>query len=258
MTNSTNSLVAGAVAGVIARTIVCPLDVLKLRLQVPESSHLSFLAELSRLPLKSLWRGNVAGVVLYAAYSSSQFGIYSTLKWDSVFLRAAGAALGATALTYPFDVLRTRMTLSKHSKSLYSCIREIWCKEGPIVFYKGFSLSVAQVVPYMGSVFALHSQLKRYTSDFWAGALSGFACKTVFMPVDVLRKRLQLLHLNQADFSVPALSPARNVKELCVRMWRVEGGLRPFFRGWTMAVSKAAPVTGITFFVYNQVMRVLE
>ncbi len=259
MSTTTQSIVAGSIAGVVARTVVCPLDVLKIRLQVPEGKHFSLLSELKRLPIRSLWRGNTAGVMLYAAYNGCQFGIYSTLeKQGSVFLKAAGAALVATALTYPFDVLRTRMALSRNQLGFLSSIKLIIHKEGLLSFYKGGSLTLAQVVPYMGSVFAVHSRLKPFTNDFLAGAVSGLVCKTAFMPIDVLRKRMQLLKLSPESFSVPALSPAQNIWQLCQRMWAVEGGVRPFFRGWTMAVSKAAPTTGITFFVHNQLMKLMD
>jgi solute carrier family 25 thiamine pyrophosphate transporter 19 len=253
-----NSVFAGSVAGIVARTVVCPLDVLKIRLQVPEGRSFRLLDEVRRLPLASLWRGNVAGVILYAAYNGTQFGIYSSLPTDDVFFKASTAALTATLLTYPFDVLRTRMTLNRQPIGLATCISTIWRTEGPSAFYKGSLLTVSQVVPYMGSIFTLHSWFNRFTNDFLAGALSGFLCKTAFMPVDVVRKRLQLLQLNQEAFAVRALSPARNLRELCVRMWLVEGGMRPFFRGWTMAVTKAAPTTGITFFVYGQMMKILS
>lgn len=269
--NLSSSVLAGLTAGVVTRTIVCPLDVIKLRLQVPEGRHFRLLHEARRLPWWTLWRGNTAGILLYAGYSGVQFGTYAALGASGddrsqgsgsgsavvVFGRAATAALAATALTYPFDVLRTRMALSRQAGSIFKQAAAILRTEGPTAFYKGALLTLAQVVPYMGSVFMLHSCFLAVTNDFLAGALSGFICKTVSLPVDVLRKRVQMLRLSEQAFTVEKLSPAENAWELARRMWRVEGGLRPFFRGWTMAVSKAAATTGITFLVYDRLLALL-
>lgn len=251
-----DSLIAGSLAGIIARTIVCPLDVLKIRLQVQESTrNISIIEEIKRLPIRSLWRGNSAGILLYAGYNGVQFATFSQIPDEfGVFPRASAAAFTATILTYPFDVLRTRMAVEK-SGHLLSTARNVY-QQGE--FYRGFLLSSLQVVPYMGSVFYLHDYfLGKIESDFWAGALSGFICKTVFLPVDVVRKRLQLLRVNPTHLALTGISPATNFWQLCARMWSLEGGLRPFFRGWTMAVSKATPTTAITFFVYETLLKVL-
>lgn len=251
-----DSLIAGSLAGIIARTIVCPLDVLKIRLQVQESTkRIGIIEELKRLPIRSLWRGNSAGILLYAGYSGVQFGTFSQISDQfGVFPRAALASLTATIFTYPFDVLRTRMAVER-SGSLLTSANNVYQQGG---FYRGFVITSLQVVPYMGSVFYLHDYfLKQFESEFWAGALSGFVCKTAFLPVDVVRKRLQLLRSDPSQLALTGVSPATNFWQLCGRMWALEGGLRPFFRGWTMAVSKAAPTTAITFFAYEKILEAM-
>lgn len=88
----------GAIAGVAARTASAPIDLLKIRfqLQSPTRRHYSSILGSVKtilceegLPVKSpslrsfnmqgFWKGNMAGLYLYASYSAVQFGIYEEL-----------------------------------------------------------------------------------------------------------------------------------------------------------------------------------
>ncbi|KAK4145514.1 mitochondrial carrier domain-containing protein [Dichotomopilus funicola] len=138
---------AGATAGLIARFVIAPLDVVKIRLQLQTHSlsdplshrdlrggpiykgTLPTLRHILRSEgLPGLWKGNVPAELLYICYSAVQFTTYRT---TTQLLRAAfhdddnpnrsalpqsaesfiAGAIGggtATATTYPLDLLRTR------------------------------------------------------------------------------------------------------------------------------------------------------
>jgi solute carrier family 25 (mitochondrial thiamine pyrophosphate transporter), member 19 len=217
--------------------------------------------------LGALWKGNTAGVCLYASYNSVQFLVFDYMKGHSTnpLIGGSMAALVATSVTYPFDLIRTRMTLAKNSgmfKYVYGLLRG---SEGPAGLFKGYLLTASQVVPYMGCVFAVHAQLsqKWKVSDFVSGSAAGFVCKSAFMPVDVFRRRLQLFKAQPEEFNLlgrDSLAYAQSSKdrfELLRRMWRLEG-FRAFYRGWSLAVLKSAPATGITFAVHGFVKEFLE
>jgi solute carrier family 25 thiamine pyrophosphate transporter 19 len=186
------------------------------------------------------------------------------------FLKGATAAAGATTLTYPFDLLRTRMVLLSSSHlSLLSVLRNIIAKEGPLGLFKGYSLTVSQVLPYMGAIFAVHDTalqsikaraLFRGKEELVAGGTAGLLCKTCFMPIDVLRRRFQILRATgTASASVyqnHTYLLSKSKTALIRHMWQHEG-IRGFFRGWSMAVVKTTPTTAITFFIYNYLMRSL-
>ncbi|KAL1896613.1 mitochondrial thiamine pyrophosphate transporter [Sporothrix stenoceras] len=138
-------VVAGGTAGLIARFIVAPLDVVKIRLQL-QSHSLSDPLLFARRDLNGgpvykgtlptmrhilrhegvtgLWKGNVPAELLYVCYGAAQFTAYRATSIalerfheasgiapkphvDS-FVAGASAGAAATAVTYPLDLLRTR------------------------------------------------------------------------------------------------------------------------------------------------------
>lgn len=76
--------------------------------------------------------------------------------------------------------------------------------EGVRSLYKGIAPTLAQVIPYMGLAFYLQDKTKVLLRglgggdkwhgliDFTSGAIAGAAGKTIMMPMDVVRKRLQV------------------------------------------------------------------
>ncbi|ERS95574.1 hypothetical protein HMPREF1624_08090 [Sporothrix schenckii ATCC 58251] len=138
-------VVAGGTAGLIARFIVAPLDVVKIRLQL-QSHSLSDPLLFSRRDIQGgpvykgtlrtmrhilrheglagLWKGNVPAELLYVCYGAVQFTAYratsvaldrvhaaaGTAPWPHTdsFVSGAAAGAAATAATYPLDLLRTR------------------------------------------------------------------------------------------------------------------------------------------------------
>lgn len=215
---------------------------------------------------KVFWKGNTAGILLYASYNSVQFSVFDYLQREhpqfGSFLIGGASALIATSVTYPFDILRTRMTIS-NNRNIFKEIKMITRgQEGFQGLFKGYGVSVGQVVPYMGCIFSVQKILSKHFNEFWSGALSGFICKTIFMPTDVFRKRLQLFQARPEQFNLSSSQLAYTQRsasriDLFREMWRIEG-FRSFFRGWTMAVIKSTPVTAITFSVHKYMKTYLD
>jgi solute carrier family 25 protein 42 len=76
----------------------------------------------------------------------------------------AGSLAGATSqsLTYPLDVARARMAVTR--KHEYATLRQVFYKvfheEGIAAFYKGYIPTIAGVVPYAGVSFFTYDTLK--------------------------------------------------------------------------------------------------
>ncbi|KAF2836251.1 mitochondrial thiamine pyrophosphate carrier 1 [Patellaria atrata CBS 101060] len=186
---------AGAIAGLISRFVIAPLDVCKIRLQLQSHSLSDPLSHrgitgpiykgtigtfkhiLREEGITGLWKGNIPAELLYVAYGAVQFTVYhQTSALLSIlpppyqppdatgsFISGAVAGTVATTLTYPLDLLRTRFAAQGTEKvyeSLRSSIRHITKDEGYQGFFRGVSAAVVQVVPYMGLFFSSYETLK--------------------------------------------------------------------------------------------------
>lgn len=191
---------AGAVAGLISRFVIAPLDVVKIRLQLQSHSlsdplsyeHLrgrgpvykgtisTFRTILANEGLTGLWKGNVPAELMYVSYSAIQFTTYrsATQLLRAVaargehtipgaaesFLAGASAGAAATAATYPLDLLRTRFAAQGNDDRVYTSLRravaQIHRDEGPRGFFRGLSPALGQIVPFMGMFFAAYEALR--------------------------------------------------------------------------------------------------
>lgn len=210
----------GSIAGTTAKTIVYPLDRLKMRLQVKSAATgASFSVrrlphELSQLVrsegLLSLWKGNSSA--LCRTFPHSGIVYFSFERYLGALERLntggsktnrllAGAAAGTTStcITYPLDVLNTRMSVTKYRLSYrqVSMLRH----EGMISVYRGFLPTLLGIMPYASISFFTFETLKQQYLDknkefttVHAVACGGFAGalgQTVSYPLDTVRKLMQ-------------------------------------------------------------------
>ena len=191
----TQVILSGAVAGLVSRFCIAPLDVLKIRLQLSYHSLAespsrsagirptspSGIVAVARDILKyegitAFWKGNIPAEGLYLSYGAVQFLAYRSTNEvidklgdgkvpGSVKSFVAGALAGtaATTATYPLDLLRTRFAAQGTEKvyaGLAASIRDITRHEGYTGFFRGLSAGIGQVVPYMGLFFAMYEGFK--------------------------------------------------------------------------------------------------
>ncbi|KAI4706266.1 mitochondrial thiamine pyrophosphate transporter [Alternaria sp. Ai002NY15] len=193
-------VVAGAVAGLVSRFVIAPLDVIKIRLQLQIHSlsdpfsvrnvqgpvykgTLGTLKQILREEgVTGLWKGNIPAELMYLTYGSAQFSAYTYIShWletipppytlpSSVanFLSGASAGAAATTATYPLDLLRTRFAAQGKDRvytSIIASVKHIAHHEGPRGFFRGLGAGVSQIVPYMGLFFASYESLKPITAS---------------------------------------------------------------------------------------------
>ncbi|CAK7268457.1 mitochondrial thiamine pyrophosphate transporter [Sporothrix epigloea] len=187
-------------AGLIARFIVAPLDVVKIRLQLQTHSLSDPLVRsrqdirggpvykgtlstmrhiLAHEGVAGLWKGNVPAEMLYVCYSAAQFTAYRAVSLGlqnlhaatglaphphvDTFVAGASAGAAATAATYPLDLLRTRFAAQGTDRvysNLRAAVRDIARDEGMKGFFRGLGPALLQIAPYMGSFFACYEGLK--------------------------------------------------------------------------------------------------
>jgi len=184
-------LAAGGVAGGISKTVVAPIERVKLLLQVqaastqikePYTGIINCFTRVSREqgPL-SFWRGNTANVIRYFPTQALNFAFkdkYKKLFMDGVkkdqFWRfflgnlASGGAAGATSLlfVYPLDFARTRlgadvgMGKSRMYNGLSDCISKIYKSDGMKGLYQGFGVSVGGIIVYRAAFFGGYDTMR--------------------------------------------------------------------------------------------------
>lgn len=193
-------VVAGAVAGLISRFIIAPLDVVKIRLQL-QSHSMSDPTSYQHLPgrgpvykgtvqtiktilanegITGLWKGNVPAELMYINYSAIQFTTYRSVTQllrrlagednkipgtMESFISGASAGAAATAATYPLDLLRTRFAAQGNDDRVYTSMRralvQIYADEGPRGYFLGLGPALGQIVPFMGLFFTVYEALRQ-------------------------------------------------------------------------------------------------
>ncbi|KAK2966488.1 hypothetical protein RJ640_019017 [Escallonia rubra] len=129
----------------------------------------------------------------------------------------AGACAGIIAMsaTYPMDMVRGRLTVQgatspQQYRGIAHALSTVYREEGARALYKGWLPSVIGVVPYVGLNFAVYESLKDWLIKsrpfglvedtelsvpikLACGAAAGTVGQTVAYPLDVIRRRMQMV-----------------------------------------------------------------
>eukprot|EP01133_Synstelium_polycarpum_P014809 gene14809-17508_t len=187
-----DSLIGGT-AGGVSKTIVAPIERVKLLLQVQSASTqiaadkqykgiIDCFARVSKEQgVMSLWRGNLANVIRYFPTQALNFAFKD--KYKKFFVRwnpktdpmkffagnlMSGGAAGATSLlfVYPLDFARTRLAAdvgtgaNRQFTGLGNCISSIYKRDGMIGLYRGFGVSVGGIFVYRAAFFGGYDSAK--------------------------------------------------------------------------------------------------
>eukprot|EP01026_Neomeris_dumetosa_P031639 TRINITY_DN25076_c2_g1_i1.p1 TRINITY_DN25076_c2_g1~~TRINITY_DN25076_c2_g1_i1.p1 ORF type:complete len:350 (-),score=42.48 TRINITY_DN25076_c2_g1_i1:225-1274(-) len=189
-------LAAGGVSGAISKTIVAPIERVKLLLQTQDSNPRIQSGEIPRYTgiidcfarvskeqgLLSFWRGNLANVIRYFPTQAFNFAFKDTIKglfpryspktefWPFFACNLASGGLagaGSLFIVYPLDFARTRLAADvgkggadREFKGLLDCVGKVARKEGVISLYQGFGVSVQGIIVYRGAYFGLFDTAK--------------------------------------------------------------------------------------------------
>ena len=184
---------AGFMSGLVARVIVAPLDVLKVRMQVETATHqgvgirgrrgrvrpsamLRMAQKISRREgARALWKGTLPGVLLWAPYTSIQFAVLESINARlNIGSAAAGtiAGLTATFTTFPMDTLRTVLAAQSEPRvyrSPVQAIRGILHRGGIGALYSGLGATVLEVAPFSAVEFGVYAFCRNAEVDVtWA------------------------------------------------------------------------------------------
>jgi len=219
-------LLAGGGAGAIARTVVAPLERVKILQQTGGASAANIGSTLKTITTEqgfiALWRGNgvnVARIIPNLAIKFTCYDAFQTFmfpKGDTAydtygrFVRklSAGSLAAATTITtiYPMDLARVRLMADSKVDMTYKGLFDCWTKtaaaEGGVrALYKGLGVALIGIVPYSAIAFSSYDLFKQQLSvdplvqrQWWfpwaklaAGACAGLVAQTLTFPLDTIR-----------------------------------------------------------------------
>ncbi|ANB14489.1 hypothetical protein AWJ20_2082 [Sugiyamaella lignohabitans] len=199
-----SSFVAGGVAGAVSRTVVSPLERMKIIFQVQGPGSQSYQGvgpTLAKMWREEGWRGFMRGnginCVRIVPYSAVQFSSYTIYKnfllsrtpsskrvdLDTLERLGAGALAGITSVvaTYPLDIVRTRLSIQTASLKplkvsgsqvhaqkplgMWSVMSDMYKTEGGFrALYRGLIPTTMGVAPYVGLNFAVYESMREYVT----------------------------------------------------------------------------------------------
>ncbi|RMZ88059.1 hypothetical protein DV736_g4722, partial [Chaetothyriales sp. CBS 134916] len=193
----TAAFCAGGVAGAVSRTVVSPLERLKILYQVQSAGRTEYQLSIYNA-LKKMWkdegwrgfmRGNGTNCIRIVPYSAVQFGSYNLYRrlfertpgadLDAIQRLVCGGCAGITSVTftYPLDIVRTRLSiqtasfesLGKHEgkpPGMWSVMKTMYKNEGGIPgLYRGIIPTISGVAPYVGLNFMVYESVRGYFTE---------------------------------------------------------------------------------------------
>jgi solute carrier family 25 (adenine nucleotide translocator) protein 4/5/6/31 len=188
-------LAAGGTSAAVSKTIVAPIERVKMLLQTQDSNPDMQSGKVAKYTgigncfrrvsaeqgFYSLWRGNTANVIRYFPTQAFNFAFKDTFKrmfprynpktefWPFFWTNlASGGLAGASSLVivYPLDFARTRLAADvgkgadREFQGLVDCLTTITKRTGYFSLYQGFGVSVQGIIVYRGAYFGLYDSAK--------------------------------------------------------------------------------------------------
>ncbi|OWM85248.1 mitochondrial adenine nucleotide transporter ADNT1-like [Punica granatum] len=198
----------------------------------------------------------------------------------------AGACAGIIAMsaTYPMDMVRGRLTVQtekspRQYRGIFHALTTVFQEEGPRALYRGWLPSVIGVVPYVGLNFAVYESLKDWliksnafglvednelsvTTRLACGAAAGTVGQTVAYPLDVIRRRMQMVGWKDASSVVTGEGKIKAPLEYtgmvdAFRKTVRNEGFGALYKGLVPNSVKVVPSIAIAFVTYEAVKDVL-
>lgn len=284
---------AGASAGVIAATFVCPLDVIKTRFQVHGVPHISsgglrgsvIVASLEQIfhkeGLRGMYRGLGPTVLALLPNWAVYFTVYDQLKSHlqthdeghhlsirSNMIAASGAGASTTLFTNPLWVVKTRLQTQGMRpgvvpyRGTLSALRRIAHEEGIRGMYSGLVPALAGV-SHVAIQFPTYEAIKFYLANQDDAAMDKLGARDVAIASSVSKIFASTLTYphevvrsrlqEQGHHSEKRYSGVID----CIRKVFQQEGVKGFYRGCATNLLRTTPAAVITFTSFEMIHRSL-
>lgn len=297
--NTAKTLLAGGTAGCCAKCFVAPLDRVKILMQAQNAHYRdlgvsgTFREVLVKEGVYGLFKGNGVQMIRIFPYAAIQFTAFEKFKkwikpafpeYPHIDKLVAGSLAGLVAvlITYPLDVVRTRIAFHVKVATLEFRMREMvhqmrQTEGGMRPFYRGIVPSMLGMAPYSGISFYTFETLKNWCLDnypellgkpcpnntgglvlivpakLFCGGMAGALAQTISYPLDVVRRQLQVgnMHTDIKKFE------GRRWYQVMVSVYNDHGVMNGLFRGMSVNYLRIMPMVGVSFTVYEMMKQFL-
>ncbi|CBI21022.3 unnamed protein product, partial [Vitis vinifera] len=276
---SLRRLISGAIAGAVSRTAVAPLETIRTHLMVGSSGHSTtevFNNIMKTDGWKGLFRGNLVNVIRVAPSKAIELFAYDTVNKNlspipgeqpkipipASLVAGACAGVSSTLVTYPLELLKTRLTIQGDVyNGLLDAFVKILQEGGPAELYRGLTPSLIGVVPYAATnYFAYDTLRKTYRKilkqekignieTLLIGSLAGAISSSATFPLEVARKHMQVGALSGRQVYKNVLHALSSILE--------QEGIPGLYKGLGPSCLKLVPAAGISFMCYEACKRIL-
>lgn len=275
---------AGIVGGASGIIVAQPMDTAKVLLQ----SHLShdystnifktFQKIFKEEGVGGLYKGMVSPILGDASVMCLLFGVErklekhflkkkqlsnkSQLPISDVWKCGMISGFLQCFVSSPTEYIKIQMQVQHLGKKVYknnfSCINSVIRTYGYRGLFRGLGSTLLRDVPTFGCYFATFELFQRYfarknlsnsTTTFISGGMGGAFCWICAYPFDVIKTKIQSQPINQKP-------TFRSTFDCAKQIYKTEGITR-FSRGLSSCLLRSFPLNGVTFLVYEFVMKMM-
>ncbi|KAL6763282.1 mitochondrial carrier domain-containing protein [Haematococcus lacustris] len=288
--------VSGALAGALTATFVCPLDVLKTRLQIQRIGTMKSLGIagglaqiVKREGVKGLYQGLGPSLMALLPNWAVYFTVYDKLKTSLTtqqgtgrrlqatplihMTAAAGAGVATLLVTNPLWVVKTRMQTqhmaldvgmraARHPlyRSTFDALIRITREEGMKGLYSGLAPSLAGIM-HVAIQFPLYELCKAHIAQrqhHTADTLTAGELVVASALSKMVASTVTYPHeVVRSYMHVSGSGPWAGLRDTCTTIWR-EDGLKGFYRGCATNLVRTTPAAALTFTSFELIARALK
>jgi len=276
-------LAAGAITAFLVKTSFAPIERIKLlyitqtmfesEKNVPYRKLIPTIKYIYKEGgIRGFFKGNLALLLKVMPNTAIKFTFFDLVKilvpqkksqsplssFLTSFSLASASGAAQTCLTYPLDLVRTRIMIDQgRYKGIIDCFVKTYQREGLRAFYQGLGLSVLATTFYSGfslgvfdfskarpHIFDINGYTVPYTR-FIVAMIASTIASVITFPIDLVRRRMQL----KGSLSAPVV-PFTSATDCARQVYRNEG-IRGLYRGVPLQVVRSAPGTALQLLVYD-------
>ncbi|NXH15065.1 S2543 protein, partial [Bucco capensis] len=271
-------------AGALSLSLTAPLELLTVLAQVGTWHCRQGLRGAGRSlchheGVRALWKGNLTACLRLFPYSALQLAASRRLvilftdelghisHWRAI-MAGSLAGMVATIVTYPTDVIKTRLIVQSRLEPSYEGILHAFYKichqEGLLALYRGVSPAILGAVPFSAGSFFVYINLDKIWQEpivhftplqnFINGCVAAGVAQTLSFPFETVKRKMQaqspwLPHYGAVDVHFTGMAD-------CFRQTVKYKGVLGLWSGLTPSLLKIVPYFGVMFTTFEFCKRV--